>query len=125
MRAFVYFWFCVLTTAISVSCFADSVAQNWADKNPWFGKNKEMTQYALEVHEDLILSKKTQVGSSQYYDQLDETMRLRFPNYFDNALQQVGISAFDQDSISQNNAELVSVIGGCLEDSIECLHIEL
>ena len=124
VRAFVYFWFCVLTTAISVSCFADSVAQNWADKNPWFGKNTEMTEYALEVHEDLILSKKTQVGSSQYYDQLNEIMRLRFPNYFDNALQQVGKSAFDQESMSQNNAELVSVIGGCLEDSIECLHIE-
>ena len=96
MRAFVYLWFCVLTTTISFSCLADSVAQNWAVKNPWFGKNKEMTEYALEVHEDLILSKKTQVGSSQYYDQLDEIMRLRFPNYFDNALQQDGISAFDQ-----------------------------
>ena len=58
--------------------FIDSVAQDWVVKNPWFGKNREMTEYALEVHEDLILSKKTQVGSAQYYDQLDETMRTDF-----------------------------------------------
>ena len=48
----VYFF---LVITFSVNCFADSKAQVWAANNAWFGENKEMTDYALKIHEDLIL----------------------------------------------------------------------
>jgi hypothetical protein len=59
----------------------DNKAENWQDRNKWFGQNKGMTAYALGVHEDLKDSG-VPVGSDEYYSELDKTIRKRFPEVF-------------------------------------------
>jgi len=59
----------------------DSKAEDWQDRNRWFGQNRGMTAYALGVHEDLK-EKGIPVGSDRYYSDLDKTIRQRFPEVF-------------------------------------------
>lgn len=59
----------------------DNKAENWQNRNTWFGQNKGMTAYALGVHEDLKDSG-VRVGSDEYYSELDKTIRQRFPEVF-------------------------------------------
>jgi len=53
----------------------------WQGENPWFGKNRRMTSYALGVHEDL-LEEGIQAGSDEYYKRLDADVKERFPDEF-------------------------------------------
>ena len=59
----------------------DNKAEDWQNRNSWFGKNRGMTAYALGVHEDLKDSG-VPVGSDEYYGELDKTIRQRFPEVF-------------------------------------------
>ena len=59
----------------------DPKAEEWQERNPWFGPNKSMTAYALGLHEELK-SNGVSVGSEEYYGALDRTMRKRFPEAF-------------------------------------------
>jgi hypothetical protein len=59
----------------------DNKAEEWQDRNRWFGQNRGMTAYALGVHEDLK-EKGIPVGSDRYYSDLDKTIRQRFPEVF-------------------------------------------
>jgi hypothetical protein len=59
----------------------DNRAEDWQDRNRWFGQNRGMTAYALGVHEDLK-EKGIPVGSDRYYSDLDKTIRQRFPEVF-------------------------------------------
>lgn len=74
--------FFLLMLFLSTSCFAFSNAQEWASDNPWFGKNKEMTDYALKLHEEIIVNRETSTNSVQYYEILDTRLRARFPQIF-------------------------------------------
>ena len=60
----------------------DYKAMAWQDRNQWFGQDKEMTAAALGLHEKLKETGVT-VGSDEYYDALDKTMRKRFSEHFD------------------------------------------
>ena len=55
----------------------DEKALDWQDRNPWFGKDKEMTSAALGLHAKLV-DEGVPVGSKEYYNALDKTMRKRF-----------------------------------------------
>ena len=59
----------------------DNRVMRWQQQNSWFGQDEEMTASALGLHEKL---KRTgvQVGSEEYYEALDKTMRRRFPEHF-------------------------------------------
>ena len=59
----------------------DNKAEDWQDRNKWFGQNRGMTAYALGVHEDLK-DNGVPVGSEEYYSELDKTIRQRFPEVF-------------------------------------------
>ena len=59
----------------------DNKAEDWQNRNTWFGKNRGMTAYALGVHEDLK-DNGVPVGSDEYYSELDKTIRQRFPEVF-------------------------------------------
>jgi len=59
----------------------DNKAEDWQNRNKWFGQNKGMTAYALGVHEDLK-DAGVPVGSDEYYSELDKTIRKRFPEVF-------------------------------------------
>ena len=60
----------------------DRKLEDWRARNPWFGQDEEMTAAALGLHEKL---KRTgvQVGSDEYYDTLDKTIRKRFAENFE------------------------------------------
>jgi hypothetical protein len=60
----------------------DSRAVDWQKNNEWFGQDEEMTSLALGLHEKLKRSGVT-VGSDEYYDTIDKTMRRRFPENFE------------------------------------------
>lgn len=60
----------------------DARAQQWRDTNPWFGADDEMTATALGIHAKLERSG-VRVGSEEYYDALDKTMRKRYSEYFE------------------------------------------
>lgn len=59
----------------------DAKASAWQEKNPWFGKDQEMTSLALGLHEKLV-SSGVDPTSDQYYRRIDDTMQKRFPEYF-------------------------------------------
>ena len=54
----------------------------WQENNPWFGQDEEMTAAALGLHEKLK-RQGVVIGSDNYYATLDQTMRKRFPEEFD------------------------------------------
>jgi hypothetical protein len=59
----------------------DEKLASWQEKNPWFGKNKRMSAYALGLHEDLTEEGIT-TGSDEYYKRIDADMRNRFSEQF-------------------------------------------
>jgi len=60
----------------------DQKLAEWQGRNSWFGQDEEMTAAALGLHEKLK-RQGMQIGSDQYYATLDNTMRKRFPENFD------------------------------------------
>jgi len=60
----------------------DNKAVAWQKRNSWFGKDRSMTAFALGLHEDLRDSG-VEVGSDEYYRELDNTMRKRFSEKFE------------------------------------------
>lgn len=60
----------------------DERAVEWQKQNRWFGKNKVMTAMALGLHEELK-DDGVEVGSDEYYETLNKTMRRRFPEQFE------------------------------------------
>ena len=64
----------------------DRKLEDWRARNPWFGQDEEMTAAALGLHEKL---KRTGVlvGSDEYYDTLDKTIRKRFAENFEQEVE--------------------------------------
>lgn len=60
----------------------DQKAVEWQKRNTWFGTDEEMTALALGLHEKLVRSG-VDPRSDDYYRRVDETMRKRFPESFD------------------------------------------
>jgi predicted nucleic acid-binding protein len=60
----------------------DSKAVAWQKQNDWFGSDEEMTSLALGLHEKLVRSG-VPAGSDEYYKRIDNTMRKRFPENFE------------------------------------------
>jgi hypothetical protein len=63
-------------------------ALEWAQKNPWFQKDTEMTGYAFGVHERLVKSG-IDPNSETYYTELDTAVRSRFSDKFDESDSEV------------------------------------
>lgn len=60
----------------------DPKAEAWRQQNTWFGADEEMTALALGLHEKLVRSG-VDPRSDDYYRRVDETMRKRFPENFE------------------------------------------
>lgn len=60
----------------------DTKAKAWQEKNSWFGSDPEMTALALGLHEKLVRSG-VDPRTDEYYEKVDQTMRRRFPDYFE------------------------------------------
>lgn len=61
----------------------DPSAEAWKRENTWFGEDKLMTGMALALHEQLK-EEGVVVSSQEYYRRIDQTMRKRFPEKFEN-----------------------------------------
>ena len=61
----------------------DNSAVSWQKQNTWFGADKLMTGMALAMHEQLK-EEGVVLSSQEYYRRIDETMRHRFPEKFEN-----------------------------------------
>lgn len=59
----------------------DYKAEDWAARNPWFGKDKEMTAFAYGLHEKLVESG-IDPTSDEYYQKVDNRLREVFPDNF-------------------------------------------
>jgi hypothetical protein len=62
----------------------DQKATTWQERNPWFGQDDEMTSLALGLHEKLVKQNGMAYATTdEYYKRIDETMRKRFPENFE------------------------------------------
>ena len=67
----------------------DPKAASWQERNTWFGQDEEMTALALGLHEKLV--KENGLGyatTDEYYQRIDNTMRKRFPENFEESQEE-------------------------------------
>ena len=62
----------------------DPKAEEWAEKNPWFGTDNAMTYTAFDLHKKLTEEEGFDARSDDYYNEIDKRMRLDFPHKFGN-----------------------------------------
>ena len=67
----------------------DQKAAAWQERNPWFGQDDEMTSLALGLHEKLVKENGMAYATTdEYYKRIDETMRKRFPENFEEIIEE-------------------------------------
>ncbi len=59
----------------------DPKAEAWADKNEWFGEDRIRTLDAFTIHDDLV-KEGFDGQTDEYYNELDNRLRSKFPNDF-------------------------------------------
>lgn len=57
-------------------------AEEWAEKNSWFGKDKTMTYAAWGIHATMVEEEGFDPESEEYYTELDNRLRSEFPQKF-------------------------------------------
>ena len=57
-------------------------AEDWAEKNPWFGQDRVMTYAAWGIHQTLVEQEGVDPNSQEYYTELDRRVRSTFPDKF-------------------------------------------
>jgi len=62
----------------------DAKAAEWGQRNEWFGKDDEMTSFALGVHQKLVKDG-IPPSTDEYYERIDARMREVFPDRFGDA----------------------------------------
>tara|TARA_R100000234_G_scaffold115460_1_gene91500 strand:- start:9816 stop:10757 length:942 start_codon:yes stop_codon:yes gene_type:complete len=65
----------------------DPKAQEWANKNTWFGSDEPMTLTAFSIHKKLIETEGYDGKSDEYYAEIDKRMREEFPHKFDDVTE--------------------------------------
>jgi len=60
----------------------DPKAEQWAEKNSWFGQDEAMTFAAFGIHKKLVESEGFDPQSDEYYSELDKRIRKEFPQKF-------------------------------------------
>ena len=66
----------------------DPKAEDWAEKNEWFGKDNAMTYTAFDLHRKLTEEEGFDPKSDSYYEEIDKRIRLEFPQKFGKVEQQ-------------------------------------
>lgn len=61
----------------------DPKAVDWAKKNTWFGRDQLMTDYAKHLHDRIVVFDRVDPRTEEYWQTLDGEMRKRFPEMFD------------------------------------------
>ena len=58
----------------------EAKTQAWAKKNAWFGRDREMTDFARHIHDRLVVFDRVAPTTDEYWDRLDGEMRKRYPH---------------------------------------------
>ena len=66
----------------------DPKAQDWAQKNTWFGQDEAMTYTAFSLHKKLVEDEGYDPQSDEYYSEIDKRIRLEFPQKFGSVSKQ-------------------------------------
>jgi hypothetical protein len=61
---------------------ADPKAQEWAERNDWFGQDSAMTYTAFDLHRKITEEEGIDPQSDEYYKEIDRRIRLDFPHKF-------------------------------------------
>jgi len=64
-------------------------AEDWAEKNEWFGKDNAMTYTAFDLHRKLTEEEGFDPKSDSYYEEIDKRIKLEFPHKFGKVEQQI------------------------------------
>ena len=65
----------------------DPKAEQWAEDNPWFGKDTVMTHAAWGIHREIVQNEGIDPQSDEYYDELNRRLRETFPQKFSQSAQ--------------------------------------
>jgi hypothetical protein len=57
-------------------------AEDWAERNSWFGQDRVMTYAAWGIHQTLVEQEGVDPNSAEYYTELDKRVRSTFPDRF-------------------------------------------
>ena len=60
----------------------DMKAEDWAEKNAWFGENTVMTHTVRGIHMDLIQKEGFDPSTDEYYSEIDRRMSQIFPSEY-------------------------------------------
>jgi hypothetical protein len=60
----------------------DPRVEDWAERNPWYGRDTVMTHAAWGIHKQLIQAEGFDASSDEYYHELDRRIRDSFPKKF-------------------------------------------
>lgn len=60
----------------------DPRAEEWAEKNTWFGRDVVMTSAVRGIHIELVKNQGFDPTSDEYYDEIDRRMQGMFPERF-------------------------------------------
>jgi hypothetical protein len=66
---------------------SDPKAVDWAKKNNWFGRDQLMTDYAKHIHDRIVVFDRIDPRTDEYWQTLDGEMRKRFPEMFDDPVE--------------------------------------
>lgn len=69
----------------------DERQRQWLSENEWYGKDRQMTAFALGVHEELVYNG-VDPNSDQYYAEINSAVRKRFSDKFDDDLEEVEVA---------------------------------
>ena len=63
----------------------DAKTMAWAKKNTWFGRDREMTDFARHIHDRLVVFDRVSPTTDEYWEKLDGEMRKRYPHIAEDA----------------------------------------
>lgn len=66
----------------------DPRVEDWAERNPWYGRDTAMTHAAWGIHRQLIQVEGFDPNSNEYYDELDNRLKQTFPQKLGGGQQQ-------------------------------------
>ena len=78
-------------------------ALDWAAENTWFKKDQEMTDYAQRIHRGLV-AEGFDTESDNYYNELTQRVKLKFPESFDDSDQTTRSAKIAQPVASANRS---------------------
>jgi hypothetical protein len=64
---------------VQVQQEVDPRVEDWAERNPWYGRDTAMTHAAWGIHRQLIQTEGFDPNSNEYYDELDNRLKQTFP----------------------------------------------